>query len=509
MMEISRCSYTARAESLGATIALGNAAATMAGGGAVGGIALSSVVIPMALVALGIGGVSYVANNTNIIETIVEDINTQGRDFIAQVKSSPTDLSNYIRGYYKEGKFYLSETLLKIIAESGLRLGLFDGLKEIESVGMIDFELLESGESINFNSVGSIKEIYQYMISSKCFLDNATKNRLVENYGKLVNYFNIDVNKPGAIQLTSSNYVTVFILPDNFLDYTYRVGAMNVYNGVKTGFHLGLPFSITMTEYEFYNNHYYEKTFTRSAITCGMQYSGATSAYASSIGINSDVTVEGIPVSDNIPNVVEGDTYLPTWVNPAIDVAGDVALPVDLPTDVPLVYPVDDGIAYPIPSDIVIPDTGTVDWPANPPATPEEAQADAQDGEVGVLPEIPLPPQIDDTNVFNSFLVPESIKKKFPFSLPYDIYDIFYCIFCGVDPSSSSGANQVAAVIPRTAPRWEIDFRNVKGFEQSSVIVIDLAEYNEIAMTVRIMMLAAVVIDCITALFAYATGGKK
>ncbi|MDN4765984.1 hypothetical protein QYP21_19070 [Clostridioides difficile] len=138
---------------------------------------------------------------------------------------------------------------------------------------------------------------------------------------------------------------------------------------------------------------------------------------------------------------------------PSGDVVGENNPPYNLPIDGTVTVPDVENPSLPIGDNIVIPGDSVVDPPVDPP----------------VIPDIPAV-NIDFSPLWESM---QSIKNKFPFSLPWDIYSLF--IGFDVEP---------------VAPKWELPILNNK-------VVLDFSNFNEWANIVKFFVYVSFFISLI------------
>lgn len=492
-------SHKAYADALSATVFLGESAATAATGGLVGTLLAPEVIIPMALTALGVAGLGYVVGKYDIINQVVADIRSANESFLKEVRGADGAVRTYVKGYYQNAKSYLDEALLKIIAKSGIEQGLFEGVSVNDNVFFPSVDNLVKGDIVTINSISNFHELYiatkKLNISSRQLNELEDLNSYLSReydttkiYGQL-RLWNISTNR----RQVDFTIIQGISLPLN-LTVTDVIGEYgNTYRLFEEQFH-GIRYdgnTVVTGDYNFgigYVLNYYD------------------SLIASGIGIINDGSIEGIPVTDNVPIEINLDIVLPEWAFPDFDNMFPVSLPWGY--DIPVVYPPDIP-AIPDTLPIPLPDFAFPEYPDNPADPDEDAQDEAQRGRADSVTEDGVAdlPLVSDAELFERLKLPAVIRTKFPFCLFYDVYDIYYCLFYGSNPDSarmgfdidrkdfaiigdtSASVNNIDAAsgrsLAREAPHYEWEVPNVSGFSNTENIVIDLSEYDDVAQIFR------------------------
>lgn len=513
------------AASLGGVLAVGDALAVANSGGIVGTLLAPEVIIPMALVALGVAGIKYVANS-NAVKRIQEKLASDYPEFVVlNGGKNNNDKRPFLKGFYKAGSVFLSGELLKIIYNIASELGIFDGLEENIGYGTVKaFNNSVVLSSNNLRSLGSFEEeIISMYPSSESFIKSLYSRAGRSNYGYIF------------LEQSNGNPAMWHMISSIEASYPITCSVMNGFTGNENIYYVDLGRSFQGMREEYINSSNHAVTGTTNGyyryIPFGKGYStvynrntGEPYVYStmiwSSFGWDTVTSVSGIPVTDNLPYEEEGSVVLPRWnpatsplprPEPAID---DDALPVSVPDgyELPIIYPVGDNE---LPDFIQDPFQWPDNYPVNDPENPTPgAQEDAQEGDLDFIP------SLDDNGLtnagYNSFLVPESIKRKYPFCIPYDMYDIWCIIWYGDNPNSAQKSlNQISTYtstksILRLTPVYEWKPpTNVKGFENLNSVIIDLTPFENHARLFRLAVLILWVMNLILTGYKIATGGKE
>lgn len=462
--------------SLSATLALGDSLSIAAGGGVVGTILAPEVIIPMALVALGIAGIGYVAKS-NVVEEIAEELKTNYSEWtVLEGGGGNNNKRPFLKGWFKAGKVFLSEVLLGIIAKIAIEKGLFNGTSSSLDLTMPNVNNYEVGHLYTFTAINcaNLNDMFDYaiereqyykdrLINAKYFLSQKVDLNLYTGY--------VDRNLNHSSNGSSAQ--DVYVVPLN------EINLQNVKVKSKTDTYVVFDYQIPMTRYYISDRGINENTGIRE--TTQELRIGYTGTWYYGIGARSNgYLTTGIPNSGNIPSVDDEDIRLPNWNNPSIEPdpeadPGEYALPVSLPDgyELPLIYPPE----YPdeLPDDLNLPN---YEWPDNLPNNPNypdpNAQDEAQKG-LGVSTPIVNDPFTDIQK--ESFLLPDNIINKFPFCIPFDMVK---CVR--------------SLSVERSAPNytWNYNIANMSGS-----VNLDLSIFNEAASVFRTCELAVFVIGLI------------
>lgn len=493
---ISFNSINAYSASLSATLALGDALSIAGGGGVVGTILAPEVIIPMALVALGIAGIGYVAKS-NAVEEIAEELKDNYSEWVVlEGGGGNNNKRPFLKGWYKAGKVFLSEVLIGIIAKIAIDKGLFDGVKTTNEYGY-DLSNYNDNGLVNINGFANINDQINYILYYLESVSYPTYDRVKNIAGNLKGYINSELgnitNLYGQVTLdtNSNDYLYVYIL-DNI-----NLPMIGTVNSSVTGDHanykvINLNNQISYTRYDSggdFENYGAVRMTTGNlnSIRAGYNFTfysmsngrGNFSTYP--LGLYHNIDNSGIPITNNVPSINNDEVILPNWNNnPSIEPdpvgsPGENALPVSLPEgyDLPLIFPPE----YPdeLPENLNIPN---YEWPDNLPDDPNypdpSAQPEAQEG-LGVSTPIVNDPFSDIQK--ESFLLPENIINKFPFCIPYDM------VKCVRSLSAE-----------RSAPIYTWNY-NIAGMSGS--VNLDLSRFNEAATVFRTCELAVFVIGLI------------
>lgn len=491
-------------------------------GGLVGCLLAPEVIIPMALVALGLS-VGF-ASQSNVIKEIADSLeNNYSSWTVLQGGGGLGDGGNdkrpFLKGWYKAGKVFLSEILIGIIAKIGIDKGYFDGLKQ-----NIDYEF-DTNITIG-GQINKLMNMHDLYIFGMNYYNNNAKGILNTVYQSISNV--IDTTKySGFYQLsitTNSEYVYVYLIESINLPLTvyqknlYSDSVYNVWTNAQ---------NVTFRKLRIDVN---DGSILSDSIVNNDMMSPVYIGYTNNInaghivisGINAGkyVNDEGIPNTGNVPEFDSdtGVTELPDW-NPLtqpIATPDGEALPVSLPdgAEIPLIYP---------PSEMPLnwPDLTILpyQWPDSLPSDPTANDQDqAQVGDTDFNPAVDIPENIDGGQIFNSLMLPSDIKKKYPFCIIYDLYDIYNIVFYGNNTDSavngininnanisSSFQNEfINPVIPSFT--WDPP-DNVIGLSQVGPVTISLNNFVEVAFLLRFMFLVLTIFDISVGAFELAKGG--
>lgn len=409
------------AAALSSAIFLGGSQSTMAAGGAVGGLAAASSILPWALAALGIAGVGYILSRPGVIEGCTNALKTAG-NFVKTIPDKAGNAVDYVGIQIKNGTSYLSEEVLKIVAKYGLENGLFDGVTTKPSYGTISPDIEGNYIFSNSNTIG-MQSLRDYAVSLfPQYYEQITK--LCNSAGGYSGFLTIYGTESGQAELILTTLLDGedFKLYRDYGDIKWLLGKYrgttkkidesgNVVTGNMNNISYYLPIGIGIGN-------------ILDEVTGNVIREGVI---VSSLGIVSEEVTEGIPITDNIPKEEEEEIVLPNWISDSITIEGDTCFPVTLNPlyNIPVIYPItveNDVIVIPgIPFPPDIEDNEKVpDLPDNPSLPDVSAQEKAQEG---VIIDVPVVEEFPGTTE-ESFKLPENIIDKFPFCIPFDLVSV-------------------------------------------------------------------------------------
>lgn len=450
------------ASGLGGLLAIGTAAETATAGGAVGILAGSGAVIPMILIALGVIGISEILTN----DTIMNEIENAIGEFTYKAKDRTGEFKEYIKGVYKDGKTYFSETLLEQISWILINNGVFEA--PAEETGLVN-----SYDDIDFTGISTdvSTELSKYAYPLKFGVNqdftlryywSGWKNGSYKILSHTADVYTIWI-KIGtrSIDVYSVSREPFSVLRGFHGDYTIH-STNNSFSYV----HETLQYGSTHVDSNKDNTISITPDFVNSYVSgypSGWQLSSESLIWAClNFGV---IESDGYDFTDNIPLEAEGVLTLPDWEGLVVDVSGDAYYPVEIPEGtVPVIYPID--------YDGELPDV--IDVPAVD--VPEDGTLDQGDVQEGTYEDIVSDPVFQDATA-DSFMVPESIKEKFPFCIPFDAVKVI------------RGLNTAGS-----APVFTWDY-NIIG--QQGQVVIDLSIFDTTAQIFRSCFLVIFIIGLI------------
>lgn len=458
--------YNVYADSLGAAIFLGGAGSAMGAGEAVGAAVASSALLPYVIVALGVAGLGYVAYDTGLLSSALNALKSAG-SYVFDIGGQGVD---YIYTVVKDGKNYISKSIIDIIANWGLEYGLFDGV-QVEGSEVI----LPDNDNIpqsyrqylsNFNGVINInrdfaKYFYNYSFYRNGIMFQKTSNIINDSvYGTVIS----SGNSVCILMCSADNFACE---SGNISSITETPGIMNVRGVTNTTLAGGTIAYYTSTESGGIDNRDYLKSIPgvnindSADINVGAVIWGILNGYVSDLG-------SGIPITDNIPDIVDNDITLPNWNTESIEVEGELYYPVSLPKDydIPVYYPIgEDSLISELPEGMIIDDDYVWDdgLNTNPGLPDENAQEDAQTGSIGIFPGVESIP----SSWLSDFVLKSEILDRFPFCIPSDMVRT-------ISIMRGDGSREAPVYV------WHY---NLAG--RTGEVVIDLSMYNSVAAIMR------------------------
>lgn len=472
-------SYKVYADSLGAAIFLGNAASSMAAGEAVGAAVAASAVIPYALAALGIAGLGYIAYDSGLISRAWQALKDAGE----AVYTFGSDGVEYIGTSIISGKNFLSESMLKVLAEWGLSEGLFDGVigsgtvvsypENIDEYGFSS-SVIENLQSLNWPlSVVDLSKENGYLT-----FVNSSSNKVEWEYE-----LNTGTTSVYLILLrvyNSNNLISHAVSRDTFLvDITKNIGSnrnITSNNSYNTGSYVIRYGSQMQDVFTGISDFSSIPVLQDQAASSNNDFIHALDR----IILEGDIeagTISGIPVTDNIPVSAEGVIELPVWDSETISIADEVYYPVSLPAgvDIPVVYPVgDEQEVLDLPAGYI--DGKEFEWPdglvTDPDFPNDAAQDQAQEGSLEVDFEVPSIP----SSWMSDFLLNSEYLQRFPFCVPGDMVRI---------------ARLYSVSGDRVAPSftWEYTLAGTTG-----EVEINLSQFSEVAAIFRTLFFVTFIV---------------
>lgn len=406
----------------GASVAVGSTAmvgGATASGGMVAGAAALSAVLPVVLVALGVGSIAYAISKSDDFEKEVDDcgdyvMRNGGKVF----KNIGKLLGPSIQINYYDNRTYIDELTLKLIARWAIEKGYFNS-------GFV-YEDLVSGNQITISSLCSLKEFFDYLGVSdmyKYFNDLADYNLFnvratYSKYGNLDRYssFSVTYSKVNLPRTFNVIYGDSILYNDSGISYSGRTRSLN-YNSSTNDYDSNDGSSGS-------KYFWFPVLFRTNDMTNGYQllYGG------SNVGIVSSGS--GSSVSSNIPTISDDNVDLPKWVNHFYTVSDNNYYTITMPDNyqIPVMAPIDYDFND-LPVNISIPD---FQW--DPPYQ-EGDQNFFQDGDYYFYPIVDNP--IGDVSVISeNFLAPASILEKFPFCVPSDMVKVSRIFLSASGPSA-------------------------------------------------------------------------
>lgn len=418
----------------------------------VAGAASLSAVLPVVLVALGVGSIAYAISKSDDFEKEVEDCG----DFVKRNGGKIfTDIGKLlgpsIQINYYDNRTYIDELTLKLIARWAIENGYFESSET---------EYRDPVTSGNFVTIDSLCSLYDYLE----YLG------FEDDYYFPVYNFLIDKD---------ANLFGVHITYRNNRIYRFNVGYVkidlpfyHVYDSVNSSSLSYNRFILsnidTIIVAPSYNSDGTYKDFVSSR-SVDSNYSFVWSSFFSTNGssfYSSNVGVyggSGSSVSNNIPTLSGDNVGLPNWVNDIYSISNNNYYTITMPSEyqIPVMAPIDYDFND-LPVNITIPD---FQW--DPPYE-EGDQSFFQGGDYYFYPIVDNP--VGDVSVISeNFLTPASILEKFPFCVPSDMVKASRIFLSASGPS---------------APRYE----QVINFAGTNIDTsIDLSRFDGVASIARKM----------------------